>query len=76
VKHLENMVEEKGIEPSTFALRMLPRVSVGAKSITYGCEDRPKTVCFGDRIARSGHSKRRDNLNASQHTISSQGGRS
>ena len=76
MEHLENMVEEKGIEPSTFALRMLPRVSVGAKSITYGCEDRPKTVCFGHEVARSGHSKRRDNLNALQHNISSQGGRS
>ena len=73
---LENMVEEKGIEPSTFALRMLPRVSVGRKSITYKRQDRPKTVCFGHRIARSGHSKCRDNLNALHHNISSQGGRS
>ena len=76
MEHLENMVEEKGIEPSTFALRMLPRVPVGAKSITYKRQDRPKTAYFGQWIARSGHSKSRDNLNASQHNISSQGGRS
>ena len=44
MKHLEKMVEEKGIEPSTFALRMLPRVPTQGKSIAYGGEKRYKPV--------------------------------
>ena len=55
MKHLENMVEEKGIEPSTFALRRLPQAAKSIKSTAYGIDKRPKTVISGDRIARSVH---------------------
>jgi hypothetical protein len=59
VKPLENMVEEKGIEPSTFALRMLSRRSRSTKSSAYRTEKTPIRAIFGHVIARFGHTGRR-----------------
>jgi hypothetical protein len=55
-KSLKELVEEKGIEPSTFALRMLPRARKPAKP--GGSEGRkgPETGSNGHGVAQTGHS--------------------
>ena len=58
MKPLGNMVEEKGIEPSTFALRMLPRHWRHVKSITYERRNRPYRATLDPDGARTGHSDR------------------
>ena len=55
MKPLENMVEEKGIEPSTFALRMLPQRQITTESNAYEAKEMPKTVISGSVIAQTGH---------------------
>ena len=55
MKTLKKMVEEKGIEPSTFALRMLPQPPHRLKSMTYAWGIRPEMAHNGHSIARTVH---------------------